>query len=30
MCNAVMRFIEAKCIACKAKPPDENGLELSN
>jgi len=30
MCNAVTRFIEVKCIAGKAKPPEENGLKLSN
>ena len=28
--NAVIRWIEVKCIAGKAKPPEENGLKLSN
>jgi len=30
MGNAVTRQIEVKCIAGKAKPIEENGLELSN
>jgi len=30
MCNAVIRFIEVKCIAGKAKPPEENVLKFSN
>jgi len=25
-----MRFIEAKCVAGKVKPPEENGLALSH
>jgi len=30
MCNAVIRLFEVKCIAGKAKPPEENGLKLSH
>jgi len=30
MGNAVIQWIEVKCIAGKAKPQEENGLELSN
>jgi len=30
MRNAVMWFIEAKCAAGKAKPPEENGLRFSH
>jgi len=30
MGNAVIWQIEVKCIAGKAKPPEENGLKLSN
>jgi len=30
MGNAVTRKIEVKCSAGKAKPTEENGLELSN
>jgi len=30
MGNAVVGEIEIKCSAGKAKPPEENGLELSN
>jgi len=29
MCNAVIRFIEVKCIVGKAKPPAENVLKWS-
>jgi len=28
MRNAVIWFIEAKCVAGKIKPPEENGLTL--
>jgi len=28
--NTVIQYIEVKCIAGKVKPPEENGLELSN
>ena len=30
MGNAIIEKIEVKCIAGKAKPPEENGLKLSN
>jgi len=30
MCNAVIWFTEAKCVAGKVKPPKENGLTLSH
>jgi len=30
MCNAVVCFLEAKCVAGKGKPPVENGLKLSD
>jgi len=30
MGNAVIRKIEVKYIAGKSRPPEENGLELSN
>jgi len=30
MSNAVIRQIETKCVADKDKPPEENGLKLSN
>jgi len=30
MYNAVLWFIEAKCVAGKVKPQQENGLKLSH